>query len=83
MNGNNLAAKAARIDLDADEAAAEEGEWELVENYAGAEEGETEWVIRAKEEDMHKVAGVLEQAVEKAQAATHGESNQMAGTNGG
>jgi hypothetical protein len=60
--------------LDADEPAAEEGEWEVRENYEGSDEGELEWTVRAKEEDLDKAIAVLEQALEKAQAATHGGS---------
>ncbi|RSH91859.1 hypothetical protein EHS25_009229 [Saitozyma podzolica] len=70
-NGASLAAKTARIDLDADEPAAEEGEWEVRENYEGSDEGELEWTVRAKEEDLDKAIAVLEQALEKAKAATH------------
>ena len=74
-NGTSLAAKAARIDLDADEGAddglVEEGEWELIENYQEGTEGEMDWVLRAKEEDLDKVEGVLQGAVGRATAATH------------
>ncbi|WVQ84623.1 hypothetical protein IAT38_006778 [Cryptococcus sp. DSM 104549] len=71
-NGNSLAAKTARIDLDAgDEAADGQGEWVIEENYKGAEEGELEWSVRAREDDLDKAVRVLEGALERAKAATH------------
>ncbi|ORX40578.1 hypothetical protein BD324DRAFT_9230 [Kockovaella imperatae] len=76
-NGStSLAAKAARIDLDAGDAAAgddlvEEGDWEVIENYQNAPEGELEWTIRAREENLDKVQKVLEDALEHAKNATH------------
>jgi len=41
-------------------------------NYEGVGDGEMDWTVRAKEEDLDKVVGVLGDAVEKAKAATHG-----------
>ncbi|WWC64561.1 uncharacterized protein I303_107172 [Kwoniella dejecticola CBS 10117] len=73
-NGNGLAAKTARIDLGAEDDIADdvEGDFELVENYQNAPEGEQEWSVRAKEEaDLEKAVKVLEEAVERAKAATH------------
>ena len=76
-NGTSLAAKAARIDLDAgdgeDDGLVEEGEWEMIENYQDGAEGELEWVVRAKEDDLDKVEGVLQEAISRATAATHSE----------
>ena len=66
-NGASLAAKTARIDLDADEPAAEEGEWEVRENYESGDEEELEWTVRAKEEDLDKAIAVLEQAFDEGQ----------------
>jgi polyribonucleotide nucleotidyltransferase len=68
-NGNDLAAKTARIDLDAE--AAPEYEWEVRTNYEGAAEGDLEWEVRAKEADLDRAAAVLEKAVAAAAAATH------------
>ncbi|KAK8853234.1 hypothetical protein IAR55_003936 [Kwoniella newhampshirensis] len=72
-SGNGLAAKAARIDLSGDDQGEGdvEGEFELVENYKDAVEGELEWSVRAKEEDLDKVVGILEAALERAKSATH------------
>jgi hypothetical protein len=74
VNGNGLAAKTARIDLDGweDEELAE-GSWEMRENYQDAPEGELNWVLRGKEEDLDEAVAVFGGAVEKAKAATHGE----------
>jgi hypothetical protein len=69
-NGGDLAAKTARIDLDADEAPVE-GDWELRKNYADSDDTSMDWTIRAKEEDLDKVAAVLDEAVEKAKAMSH------------
>jgi predicted PilT family ATPase len=73
----SLAAKAARIDLDGNGEESDvlpEGEWELRDNYEGAQEGEGEWTIRARsEEDLDKVEKVLQEAIDKAKAATHGK----------
>jgi hypothetical protein len=73
-NGTSLAAKAARIDLDGDEesSGASEGEWVIQPNYEGSAEGDADWSVRAKEEDLDKAVAILEEAVEKAKAATHG-----------
>ncbi|RXK40531.1 hypothetical protein M231_02183 [Tremella mesenterica] len=68
MNGNGLAAKTARIDLDAED---EEGEFELRRNYEDGDEGTSSWVVKAKEEDLETAVAVLEAAVEKAKALSH------------
>ncbi len=73
-NGNGLAAKTARIDLDGGEENSVESSFEMRESYQDAPEGDLDWVVRGKEEDLDKAVGVLESAVEKAKAATHGES---------
>ena len=75
-NGDSLASKTARIDLDGDGVDDEvtEGNWELRENYVDAPDGDLNWVVRAKEEDLDKAVAVLEAALEKAKAATHGQS---------
>ncbi|WWD19650.1 hypothetical protein CI109_104112 [Kwoniella shandongensis] len=72
-SGDGLAAKAARIDLDAEEqnSGDVEGEFEIVENYKDAVDGELEWSVRAKEEDLDKVVSILENALEKAKSASH------------
>lgn len=73
-NGGDFAAKTARIDLEGDEEVPDvQGEWSLVKNFEGADDEESEWVVRAKEEDLDRAAKVLEQALEKAKQATHGE----------
>ena len=72
-NGSSLAAKAARIDLDAEDGGddlAVEGDWEIQENYQGAEDGEMDWEVRGR--DLDKVVAVLEAALERAKGATHG-----------
>ena len=73
----SLAAKAARIDLDAEDTGADElvpeGDWEIVENYQDAPEGELAWVIKAKEDKLDKVQQVLDAAVERAKNATHSQ----------
>ena len=72
-NGNSIAAKTARIDLDGGEDdVPEEGDFELRSNYQeGQGDEELAWVVRAKEEDLDKASAVLEAAVERAKAATH------------
>ncbi|KAL0245626.1 hypothetical protein I308_104760 [Cryptococcus tetragattii IND107] len=71
-NGGDFAAKTARIDLEGDEEVPDvQGEWSLVKNFEGADDEESEWVVRAKEEDLDRAAKVLEQALEKAKQATH------------
>ncbi|XAO24488.1 hypothetical protein I312_103289 [Cryptococcus bacillisporus CA1280] len=71
-SGGDLAAKTARIDLDGDEEVPDvQGEWSLVKNFEGADDEESEWVVRAKEEDLDRAVKVLEQALEKAKQATH------------
>ncbi|WRT70206.1 uncharacterized protein IL334_007201 [Kwoniella shivajii] len=73
-NGNDLAAKTARIDLSGGgegESNDVEGDFEIIENYQDAPEGEQEWSVRGKEEDLDKAVKVLEDAVEKAKSATH------------
>ena len=73
-NGDDLAAKTARIDLNGgDDTSASEGDWELRQNFEEADEAEMDWMIRAKEEDLDKVVAMLTEAVEKAKAASHGE----------
>ena len=74
-NGNGIAAKSARIDLDAGDEEPAEGSWEMRNNYQDAPEGDLDWVVRGKEDDLDNAAGVLESAAEKARAATHGELN--------
>lgn len=70
--GDDLAAKTARIDLDAsDDAEAPEGEFELRANYEGADDSTLDWIVRAKEEDLDKAVAVLDKAVQTAAAATH------------
>ena len=71
-NANGLAAKTARIDLDGGEEETVDRSWEMRENYQDAVEGELNWVVRGKEEDLGKAVAVLESAIEKAKAATHG-----------
>ncbi|OWZ35904.1 hypothetical protein C349_05122 [Cryptococcus neoformans var. grubii Br795] len=71
-SGDDLAAKTARIDLDGDETVPDvQGEWSLVKNFEGADDEKSEWVVRAKEEDLERAVKVLEQALEKARKATH------------
>ncbi|KAL7418419.1 hypothetical protein Q5752_006877 [Cryptotrichosporon argae] len=67
----DVAAKTARIDLDADAGGDNESAWEMRENYAGAEDGEADWVVRAKPHDLDRAVAYLERAREAAQAATH------------
>lgn len=50
-----------------------QGEWSLVKNFEGADDEKSEWIVRAKEEDLERAVKVLEQALEKAKKATHGE----------
>lgn len=70
-DGNSLAAKVARIDIEDPEEVAE-GDFELQENYGPESvDGELEWILRGKEEDLDKIEAVLQQALEKAKAATH------------
>lgn len=66
------AAQAARIDHDGDDQA-EQGNWEIVENHRGSDEP-ISWVVRGKEQDLDKIAGVLEDALAKVKSATHGKS---------
>lgn len=75
-NGNSLAAKVARIDLEEPEDIADpEGNFEIRENYGeGSAEGESTWVVRGKEEDLDKIEAVLQEALEKAKKASHGKS---------
>ncbi|WWC91688.1 uncharacterized protein L201_006634 [Kwoniella dendrophila CBS 6074] len=77
-NGNDLAAKTARIDLsggndDTDDSLLDlEVGWELTDNYQNSQDGEQDWSVRAKEpKDLEKAIEVLENAVEKAKSATH------------
>ncbi len=72
-NGHAPAAKTARIDLDGEEEETVEGSWEMRENYQDGVEGDLNWVVRGKEEDLNKAVAVLDSAVEKAKAATHGD----------
>lgn len=65
----DAAAKSARIDVDAENDT--EGEWELRENYTGAPEGTLDWVVKGKEQDLDKAVKVLEEAVGRAEKATH------------
>lgn len=69
-NGDSIAAKTARIDLDAEEEAVE-GEWEIRANYEGADDKTLNWVVRAKEEDLDKAVAVLDKAVKAAESASH------------
>ena len=72
---SSLAAKAARIDLGAENPEEDlvlEGEWEIRENHGDGVEGELDWVVRAKEEDLEKAVAALEKALEHVKAATHG-----------
>jgi hypothetical protein len=66
------AAKSARIDVEDGEEEVE-GEWVLSENYEGAEEGSLDWVVKAKEDDLERAVKVLEDFLNKAKSATHGE----------
>ncbi|KAL1412774.1 hypothetical protein Q8F55_000522 [Vanrija albida] len=70
-NGDSLAAKTARIDLDAEDEAPVEGEWEIRANYEGADDKTLNWVVRAKEEDLDKAVAVLDKAVKQAESASH------------
>ena len=63
------AAKSARIDVDAEEGGAQEGEWEVRDNYAGASEEELEWTIRGKEDALDRAEKVLLEAKERAEKA--------------
>lgn len=77
-SGDDLAAKTARIDLDGDETVPDvQGEWSLVKNFEGADDEKSEWVVRAKEEDLERAVKVLEQALEKARKATHGKFKNL------
>lgn len=72
--GLSLAAQAARIDLDGgDDQEAEDiaGNFEIVQNYQDGDDSEQEWTVRGKEENLDKLAALLETAVEKAKSATH------------
>lgn len=72
---SSLAAKAARIDLGAENPEDDivvEGEWEIRENHGDGVDGELEWIVRAKEEDLEKAVAALEKAVDHVKAATHG-----------
>ncbi|ORY33442.1 putative SCP160 protein [Naematelia encephala] len=70
----SLAAKAARIDLDAAEQDEElvQGEWELRDNFEGMPAGDLDWVVHARsEEELEKAVKLLESAAEKAKSSTH------------
>lgn len=69
VRSDDIAAKTARIDLDADDT--EEGEWEVRTNYEDAPEGSLDWVVKAKEEDLDAAQAILDKAVSSAAAATH------------
>ncbi|TXT10874.1 hypothetical protein VHUM_02379 [Vanrija humicola] len=69
-NGDSIAAKTARIDLDAEDEPVE-GEWEIRANYEGAGDEALSWVVRAKEEDLDKAVAVLDKAVKQAESASH------------
>lgn len=75
VTSNADQAKAARIDLDADgqDAEAMEGQWDVIENYTNGPEGQLDWVVRGKDEDLGRIVGVLEDALERVKQATHGE----------
>jgi hypothetical protein len=63
-------ALAARVD-DA-ESTVTEAHWEIVENYTDAEEGESTWNLKARDEaSIDKAKSVIQDAIEKAKAATH------------
>lgn len=66
---DDIAAKTARIDLDADDS--EEGQFEIRENYVDGDDKEESWTIRAKEEDLDRAEAILTKALETAKAATH------------
>jgi hypothetical protein len=68
-SANDGAAKSARIDVDADEGGAQEGEWEVRDNYAGASDDDLEWVIRGKEDALDRAEKVLQDARERAEKA--------------
>ncbi|ODN73290.1 hypothetical protein L202_07839 [Cryptococcus amylolentus CBS 6039] len=71
-NGEALAAKTARIDLDGEEDVPDvQGEWALEENYQDGGDEELEWAVRAREEDLERAVKILEGALEKAKQATH------------
>ena len=68
-SGNDGAAKTARIDIDAEEGAGQEGEWEVKDNYAGAGDEELEWTIRGKEDALDRAEQVLRDARDRAERA--------------
>lgn len=72
----SLAAKAARIDLDAGEEGEDlvvEGDWELRENTPEGVDGELDWIIRAKEDDLEKAVAAFNAALDHVKAASHSE----------
>ena len=69
----SLAAKAARIDVGAEDELVEEGDWEIRENHADGAPGELDWVVRAKADDLDAAVAALEKALDHVKAATHDE----------
>lgn len=72
----SLAAKAARIDIDAgddDQDLVVEGDWELRENTPEGVNGELDWIVRAKEADLERAVAAFEEALNHVKAASHSE----------